>query len=211
MPAPRPGLRKNRRIGYESAQALPRGAEREAGGADAGELAPRRADAGKRPLGGPEALVASIAATQHGNVTRRQLLSTGITERSIMRRVQRGRLYREYAGVYSVGRPAVTPVERAAAAVLACGPQAALSHASAMVLWGFWQRWSPPFEISVLWGCPRPSGIAVHRSVSLTPDDVVVHLAIPVTSPSRTIHDIAPACRIGSSRERSTTRCTPAF
>jgi Transcriptional regulator, AbiEi antitoxin len=181
MPGPRPRLRKNMRMRYESAQTS----------GDGKRATARAAGAGEREPGAHEAHVAAIAASQHGNVTRRKLLSSGISERSIVRRVQSGRLFREHAGVYAVGRPTVTPVERAAAAVLACGAHAALSHRSAMVLWGFWQRWSNPFEVTVARGCPRPPGVIVHRSTSLTTDDVVIHLGIPVTTPSRTIHDIA--------------------
>src|SRR5438309_2012866 len=88
--------------------------------------------------------IAQIAARQHGNVTRPQLLAIGLGDDAISYRVKTDRLHRVHRGVYAVGRPPAQPIERAAAAVLACGPRAALSHGSAMTLWGFWKRWDEP-------------------------------------------------------------------
>src|SRR5690349_7918153 len=93
--------------------------------------------------------IGRLAVHQHGNVTRKQLLELGFTDRSISYRACVGRLYRVHNGVYAVGRPPTRPIERASAALLACGPTAALSHESAMVLWGLWKRWPPIVEVSV--------------------------------------------------------------
>lgn len=103
---------------------------------------------------------------------------------------RRGRLFRVHHGVYAVGRPATTPLERAAAAVLACGPGAALSHGSAMTLWGFWKHWDRPFEVTVP-GDRRPRGIRTHRTRPLHHRDVRRQLDVPVTSPGRTLLDMA--------------------
>jgi hypothetical protein len=96
-----------------------------------------------------------------------------------------------YQGVYAVGHRPLNPHQRAAAAVLACGGDAALSHGSAMTLWGFWKRWDEPFEVTVPKG-RRPGGITVHRSRTLSRRDVTVQLGLRVTSPARTIFDTAP-------------------
>ena len=56
--------------------------------------------------------IAAVAAKQNGNITRQQLLGLGLDRYAIRYRVQIGRLYRVYRGVYSVGRPAVAPLER---------------------------------------------------------------------------------------------------
>ena len=101
-----------------------------------------------------------------------------------------GRLYRVFRGVYSVGHPPTTPHQRAAAAVLACGPGAALSHSSAMNLWGYWRQWDKPFEVTVV-GDRRASGIRVHRSTTLRRQDVTVQLGIRVTTPARTLLDMS--------------------
>ena len=135
--------------------------------------------------------IAQIAAPQHGNVTRSQLLALGLPTSSIDYRVRLGRLHRVHRGVYAVGRPPTAPLERAAAAVLACGPRAALSHSSAMTLWGFWKRWDLPFEVTVA-GDRRPKGIRTHRAAGLLRRDVRIQNGIQVTSPARTLLDCAP-------------------
>jgi hypothetical protein len=90
-----------------------------------------------------------------------------------------------------VGRRPVSPHERASAAVLACGPGAALSHGSAMTLWGYWKRWDQPFEVTVP-GDRRTKAIHVHRSSTLHRRDLTTHVGIRVTSPARTLFDVSP-------------------
>lgn len=133
----------------------------------------------------------AVAAKQNGNITRAQLLHLGLTDDAIRHRLRAGRLVRVYPGVYSVGRPALTPLERASAAVLACGPGAALSHASGMVLWGYWRHWEQPFEVTVV-GDRRPRGIRVHRSTTLTWRDITKQLGIRTTTAGQTLLDMSP-------------------
>lgn len=136
-------------------------------------------------------MIGGLAAGQQTNVTRQQLLAAGLSSGAIRNRVKAGRLYPSHPGVYSVGKPATTPLERAAAAVLACGPHAVLSHASAMTLWGFWKRWGEPLEVTVLRGDRRPHGINTHRSKTVRARDATTQLDVPVTSPARTLYDMA--------------------
>jgi hypothetical protein len=132
-----------------------------------------------------------IAGRQYRNITRQQLLGLGLSRDAIGRRVRKGALYRVHPGVYSVGGPPVTALERAYAAILAAGPNALLSHSSAMTLWGFYKRWDAPFEVTT--PCDRrPKGITVHLSRTLATPDRDRQLGIPVTSPARTTLDIAP-------------------
>lgn len=138
-----------------------------------------------------ERAIAAVAARQHGYITRAQLLAIGLGVGAIKYRVMLGRLIPVYAGVYAVGYVRRTPVERAAAAVLACGEKAALSHGSAASLWGFAKHWDAPFEVTA------PSmrireGINVHRSRTLTRRDITRQLGIRVTTPARTVLDNAP-------------------
>jgi hypothetical protein len=135
--------------------------------------------------------LAELARKQNGNVTRQQLLGLGLGARAITYRMNTGRLHRVHPGVYAVGRPPTTALERAAAAVLACGPHAVLSHRSAMTLWGMWQRWNAPFEVTLTRGDRRPRGITVHRA-KLARRDVTVQQRIRVTTPARTLLDCAP-------------------
>jgi hypothetical protein len=138
-----------------------------------------------------DAEIAALAVRQYGNVTRRQLLELGLNDDQISRRLNTGRLHRVHPGVYSVGRRPITPPEHAAAAVLACGPGAALGIRSSSTLWGFFRHWQPPFVV-ILPGDRRPKGIETHRSRCLTGPHVRFHLGIRATSPARTVLDCAP-------------------
>jgi hypothetical protein len=138
--------------------------------------------------------IAQIAARQSGNIHRRQLLALGLDGSGINWRVKTGRLYPIYRAVYAVGRPPTTPLEKASAAVLACGDRSALSHGSAMTLWGFWRFWDEPLEVSVA-GDRRPKGVRIHRVTGLLQRDVRVEQGIRVTSPARTLLDKAPTIR----------------
>jgi hypothetical protein len=139
----------------------------------------------------PQAAVIAIARAQHRNVTRAQLSAAGLSAEAIKQRVRGGWLHREHLGVYSVGTPAATPIEHAAAAVLACGDRAALGHPSALALWGWAKRWPSPIHVTTQTD-RRPSGLIVHRTTKLARSDIRMHLGIRVTSPARTLLDCAP-------------------
>ncbi len=132
----------------------------------------------------------ALALRQNGNVSRRQLLDLGLGGEAIKSWIRSGFLHRVHRGVYAVGRPPRTALERAGAAVLACGPGAALSHASAMTLWELWKHWAQSFEVVVLRD-RRPKGITVHHPRNLHRRDVRTQRGIRVTSPARTLHDMA--------------------
>src|SRR6202012_4237057 len=94
-------------------------------------------------------------------------------------------------GVYCIGPNRHEPVARAAAAVLACGPEALLSHASAASLWGLLPRWSFPLEVTTTVKRTRP-GITTHRCPSFSRSDNSLQHGVKVTSRARTLLDIAP-------------------
>jgi len=73
------------------------------------------------------------------------------------------------------------------AAVLACGPDAALSHRSAAALWRILPRWHSPTEVATPTKRAHP-GIHVHRSPNA---DATTHYGIRVTTPARTLVDLA--------------------
>jgi hypothetical protein len=140
-----------------------------------------------------DALIAAVAGRQRGYISRAQLLGLGLDDAAIHYRVMVGRLHRVHHGVYAVGVRSKDIVDRASAAVLACGDHAALSHGSAVALWSFHERWrwhAPPFEVTARSARRRP-GIEIHRSRSLGWRDITVHHGIRVTKPARTILDHA--------------------
>lgn len=138
-----------------------------------------------------EGAIADLARSQHGYVTRRQLLEIGMGSDAISYRLECGRLLPIYTGVYAVGHKPALPQDRAFAAVLACGAGAILSHASAATVWGIYKRWTKPFHVSIQGSPRRREGIKVHRA-KLDPSDRDNQLGLPVTSPARTLIDNAP-------------------
>lgn len=140
---------------------------------------------------GVDERIVALARRQHGNVAREQLLGLGLGASAIAYRAKTKALIRVHLGVYAVGRPPSTPLERAAAAVLACGTGAVLSQESGLTLWGLMKRWLTPLHVTVRGDRRRP-GIVVHRAPGLTRADVRRQLGIPVTSPARTLLDCAP-------------------
>jgi hypothetical protein len=135
-------------------------------------------------------LIGALAARQRGYVTRPELLQRGLGADAIRYRVKIGRLMPVYAGVYAVGHLPTLPQDRAVGALMACGPDAVLSHGSAAVAWGIFKRWDLPFEVTVP-TIRRRSGIRVHRAV-LARADIGRQLGIRVTSVARTVLDTAP-------------------
>lgn len=137
------------------------------------------------------ARVWALVARQHGVIARRQLLEAGVSSAGIGRRLHSGRLHAVHRGVYVAGRPQLSRCGRWMAAVLRCGPEAVLSHASAAALLGISAE-GPTIEVSVaLPRNPRPPGIAVCRRPRLPEADVGESRGIPVTSPALTLVDLA--------------------
>jgi putative AbiEi antitoxin of type IV toxin-antitoxin system len=133
-----------------------------------------------------------LAGSQHGIVTRRQLLALGYSPRSVEHRVARGRLFPVDLGVYAVGWPALSQRRRWMAAVLAGGEGAALSHRSAAALWDIGREEEARTDVSVRRRCElRRPGIRFRGRPTLSPEDVVLRDDIPVTSPVRTLVDLA--------------------
>ena len=154
-----------------------------------------------------EKAIATLARTQHGYVTRWQLLHLGLGRRAIEYRVTIGSLIPVYAGVYAVGHIPLGQEANAHAAVLACGDGAVLSHGSAAALWKYIKHW--PRQVDVTAPVDRRRrGIKVHRSKTLTRRDIARQLGVPVTSPARTVFDMAPRFKTDAALRRSST--TPA-
>jgi Transcriptional regulator, AbiEi antitoxin len=134
------------------------------------------------------AQIARIADRQFGHVTREQLMRVGLPPRTITRWIRAGRLIQVHVGVYAVGHQQRTAIAIAMAAVLACGPDAVLSHDSAAALWGV-RAWPARPEVTAPHDHRRP-GIRAHRTQTLTRRDIRRQRGIRVTSPSRTVVDI---------------------
>ena len=136
--------------------------------------------------------VGALATQQHGVIATRQLLALGITPQAVSLRARAGRLHRVHSGVYAVGHGVLGPRGRWMAAVLACGPGAVLSHASAAALWELRPSAARLVDVTVpsRGGRKRP-GLRIHRSRALQPDEIATHHGIPTTTPSRTLLELA--------------------
>jgi hypothetical protein len=135
--------------------------------------------------------VTALAVRQHGVVGLSQLRELGLSARAVQHRAARRRFHRIHRGVYAIGYPKLTGHGQWMAAVLACGPRAVLSHRSAAGLWGL----RPDNRLKSDVSLPSPSArikqaIEVHRSVTLTPDDVTTVEGIPCTTLARTLVDL---------------------
>ena len=139
--------------------------------------------------------IASLAERQHGVVGLRQLRALGMTDSAVRYRIALGRLHRLHIGVYAVGHLWLSANGRRMAAVLACGPEAVLSHRDAAALWGL--RPSSRQRTDVTAGRQMRSrpGIDVHRVRSLHSDDCTQEQGIPVTTVARTLLDLAEVVR----------------
>lgn len=78
------------------------------------------------------------------------------------------------------------------AAVLGCGPDAALSHRSAGALWGIGAELPGRTDLSVRRRCKvRRAGLKARSRPSLAPGDIVERRGIPLTSVVQTLVDLA--------------------
>jgi very-short-patch-repair endonuclease len=137
-----------------------------------------------------DAPLANLAAVQHGVVATWQLLALGYSYHAISRRVANGRLHRLYRGVYAVGHTRLSVKGRWMAAVLACGPDALLSHHAAAGLHDL-QR-PPGGRLDVTCASRHEvAGVRCHVVRVLHPDDRAQIDGIPVTNLARTLGDLA--------------------
>lgn len=138
--------------------------------------------------------IAAVAALQHGVVARRQLLALGIGSDVIQDRRENGRLHSIHRGVYAVGHAVLSQRGRWLAAVLAAGPGAVLSHRSAAELHRMLEQRGGAVHVTIGRARPQRRGIRLHGD-RLQPDEVVTLDGIPVTSPARTLLDLAATAR----------------
>jgi very-short-patch-repair endonuclease len=123
-------------------------------------------------------------------VTRSQLLELGFNREAINRRRGEGRLHSMHRGVYAVGHRAVAPMGRLVAAVLACGPDAVLSHRSAAALWDLRPTTHGAIDVIAPRTRHRREGINIHLPRCLEPEHRAEVRGIPCTTVARTLVDL---------------------
>lgn len=135
----------------------------------------------------------ALAEANHGIIDLGQLATVGVSADAARQRAARKRLFRVHHGVY-----AIVPVSllswkgRFLAAVLACGPGAALSHRSAAHLHGIRRTNRRRVDVIVPGRHVRERAeIANHCGLHLEPRDLTIVDRIPVSTVSRTFIDLA--------------------
>ncbi len=134
--------------------------------------------------------ILEIAARNHAICTRRDLLDAGIGRRSIDRRIADGTLVIISRGVFEAPTVADehTPLARALAAVATSVP----SRMTAGAFLGFSLPAVPDVHVTAPYGAGRQlPGIVVHETRDLPECDIVRSHGFPLTSPARTIVDLA--------------------
>jgi len=138
-------------------------------------------------------VIVRLADGQYGVVARRQLLILGVPARTIDRRLARGLLVPLHRGVYAVGHRQLRIEGRWLAAVLAAGEGAVLSHRDAATLHGI--RKAPEsrnVSVTTATAARAIPGLWLHGRRVLAEEERAVMRGIPVTSPARTLVDLAP-------------------
>jgi very-short-patch-repair endonuclease len=134
--------------------------------------------------------VERIAATQHGNVSRAQLLRAGLTHAGIQRRVAAGVLWPTYRGVYRLGHRAPSLDADYMGATLACGEGALLCGVAAAYVHRLVKR--PPARPEVVARTERRiAGIDTRRCRGLDNIPRARVRGIPLTTVPQTLMNLA--------------------
>jgi very-short-patch-repair endonuclease len=150
-----------------------------------------RISAERRTAMNAEAIAARVAARQQGMITTEQLLNAGLKKQAITRCVASEWLIRRHQGVYQLG-VFCGPFGAEAAVLLACGPDAVISHRTAAGLWRLLER-NGDIHVSAPGAVGRKRhGIQPHRAI-LRDDEVITRHGIRVTTSARTLLDLAPS------------------
>ena len=135
-----------------------------------------------------DAEIGRLAARQHGNVARWQLRALGFSGDAIRHRVDCGRLARRHQGVFAWGYLRTDLLSRASAAHLAAGRRSVLTGVSAAAVYGALQDPGGPIHLTRPTSADRRDGLVVHKG---DPGDVWRRHDLPLTSPVRTLFDLA--------------------
>jgi hypothetical protein len=139
-----------------------------------------------------DARLAAVAGAQAGVFARWQATAAGFGAAQIERRVRAGVWHRIFPRVYRHSAVSASVGTRQWGAILWAGPGSVLSHTSAAAIWRIPVVPGPAPEVLVpATRAPRAPGVTVHRVTRLRTVDVVRVHGLPVTTPVRTIVDLA--------------------
>jgi hypothetical protein len=136
--------------------------------------------------------IAEIAAEQLGLFSTGQAIAAGATERVVRTRLHTGRWETVQPRVLRLAGAPVTSHQELLAACMATSATAVASHRAAARLWGLPGFDSGMPEVTVTrhrWH--RLRGVRCHETLELPASDVTRCASIPVTTPTRTLIDVA--------------------
>lgn len=136
-----------------------------------------------------------IAASQGGYFTAAQARDCGYSWSLLSHHTSNGRFVRARRGLYRFRQYPSSPREEVIAVWSAAGPESVVSHESALDLFGLADTIPDSVHLTV----PRskrsrrpPLGVTIHTTTPpLGADDVAIRDGMRVTSPGRTILDVA--------------------
>jgi hypothetical protein len=134
------------------------------------------------------------AASRYGLITIAEARKLGLTAHMLATRVTNGQLWVVGRGLYRLAGTPATWEQRVLATCLLGGTGAVASHRAAAVLWEIGQIRPGRAEVCVPKGrsARRAARLGrVHHSFRLADDDVTTCKQIPVTTPARTVVDLA--------------------
>lgn len=138
-----------------------------------------------------DASIAATAGRQDNVISHEQLAALGISRGVVARHVERGRWQRLHRNVYLIGPAPPTLRASARAAQLSCGEDSVISHRTAAALYGLMP---PAGDVHITVPGRNPGnrdGVRTHRVTTLSFIDVVIRDDLRLTSPARTICDVA--------------------
>lgn len=135
--------------------------------------------------------LADLADVHGGYFTTAEAAQAGLSRRLLSHHAAAGTLERVTHGIYRLRLYPAQRFEDLIVIALWAGPDAAVSHESALVVYGLGEAMPPRVHVTV----PRPfrgrrPGVVVHRRPMDNSERVVVD-AVPVTSVERTLADVA--------------------
>jgi very-short-patch-repair endonuclease len=140
-----------------------------------------------------ELILRELGAAQHGVAGRAQLRARGLSVPAIDQLVRVRRVSLRHRGVYQIG-PLPLPGGAEHAAILACGGEARISHGTAALRHGMLRSGDYLNEVEVTMPRRRRrrlEGVRIHRIQDLRDDEVTEMHGMPVTTPARTLLDLA--------------------
>ena len=153
-----------------------------------------------------DAAIGALAKQQHGVFTCAQSSSLGLSAKTRRTRLEHGTYEHVHRQVLRVTGAPTTWKQRVMTAVLAAGPGSAASHVTAGALWGLdgCGPGHPQLTTPLRRHLDLPDAI-IHRNRDLTAVDTTTADGIPVTTPARTLVDLAAI--FGYDRLQETVDC----